>query len=63
MQSDGIKEGGLVVTCPPRKRPTLLIYDVDRTFSEEDLKEEIYVKNLGHLYERDPCSTSVSWER
>ena len=40
---------GLVMEKPKKVTPSIIIYDVEKEYKEEDLKEDLIRKNLGNL--------------
>ena len=44
-----LKKEGLVMEKPKKVTPSIIIYDVEKEYKEEDLKEDLIRKNLGNL--------------
>ena len=44
-----LKKDGFVVERPKKVNPSIIIYDVEKDYKEEDLKEDLIRKNLGDI--------------
>ena len=49
IQKCDFKNEGLVVERPKKVNPSIIIYDVEKDYKEEDLKEDLIRKNLGDI--------------
>ncbi|XP_054259232.1 golgin subfamily A member 6-like protein 22 [Macrosteles quadrilineatus] len=47
MKQETLKEAGLKVERPEKKKPFIMIYDVSAKLTEDEVKEEIFSRNMG----------------
>ena len=53
IKSCDLKKAGFVIERPRKINPSLIIYDVEKEYNEEELKEDLIRKNLDHVSESE----------
>lgn len=46
MKQQALKDAGLKVEKPSRKRPVIMVYDVNASLKDEDVSEEVFQRNM-----------------
>lgn len=47
MKLEALKSAGLKVEKPTKKSPVIMVYDVNATLTEEEIREEVFLRNMG----------------
>lgn len=46
LKSDALKKAGMTVEKPNKKKPVVMVYDINAALSDDEVKEEIFTRNM-----------------